>query len=241
MVVPISSKVACWVTDPTLIDFNHKKSNYHVEHLASRAVGVRERIASVTSFRTNIPGIYDVSFTTNTRHWTDLKIMYREWTHYRLAFLAKEIDEMRKRLDEATMVDLEEFATFARNQIEYLQRTQRQMVPYDFHRESLDRHGIKAYTAAPEIWEDMKGHPDFNRKVAALDPNASWEFTREYIGDLAQSQAALARGEILQGQTGPVKGISSHPYVMGDELIRQGQRELFFQWAEKTGLLALRS
>ncbi|RFU32487.1 hypothetical protein B7463_g3852, partial [Scytalidium lignicola] len=178
------------------------------KHLASRAVGVKERIASVTSFRANIPGVYDVSYTTNTRPWTDLKTMYKEWANYRLTFLANELE-----------------AIFADNQINYMQRTRRQMIPYDFHRGSLDQYGVRNYTAAPEIWEKIKRHPDFGQKLAVIDPDASWKYAREYIGDLAYSQATLAHGETLQGQVGPVKWIDGH-YTMGDELIRQGQREL---------------
>jgi hypothetical protein len=167
--------------------------------------------------------------------------MYKEWATYRLSLLARELDEMRKKLEKATEVDLLEFKTFADNQIEYMQRTQRQMIPYAFHRESIDQYGIKEYTAAPEIWEKIQNHPDFDQKVAFIDPNASWEFAREYIGDLAYSQVALARGETLQGQTGPIRGPTKHSYIMGDELIRQGQRELFFRWADNTGLLRLKA
>jgi hypothetical protein len=202
---------------------------------------VRERIASVTSFRADTPGLYDVSYTTNTRHWTDLKILYKEWANYRLAVLSKELQQMRKRVEESATVNPEEFKTFAKNQIEYMKSTWRQMVPYDLHAKSIDRYGVKAYTAAPQIWREMQRHPHFDQKVAAIDPSASWELAREYIGDLALSQASLARGETLQGQTGPIKWTATHPYTMGDELIRQGQRELFFQWADNTGLLVLRS
>jgi hypothetical protein len=200
---------------------------------------VRERIATVTSFRANIPGIYDVSFTTNTRHWTDLQSMYKEWANYRLNFLAKELEAKVIELQKSAPVDLDEFKKFANSQIDYMQRTQRQMVPYDFQRESLSRYGLNNYTVAPEIWEQIKAHPDFEQRLAAIDPDASWKYAKEYVGDLAYSKAALAHGETIQGQVGPIQGLDSQ-YNMGDELIRQGQRELFFVWADKTGLLTLK-
>ncbi|KAL5330178.1 hypothetical protein ACEPPN_003703 [Leptodophora sp. 'Broadleaf-Isolate-01'] len=212
-----------------------------LEHLASRAIGVKERIASVTSFRAAVPGMYDVSYLTNTRPVTDLKIMYKEWAAYRLQVLESEIKDMRAKIEKDDGVDLDEFKTFAANQIEYMQRTQRQMVPHAYNRASNARHGLKAYMDAPMTWERISNHPDFARKVLEIDPDTDWKVAREYVGDLEVSKNALRHGEIIQGQLGPVSWSWEREYVMGDELLRQGQREVFFEWAEKTGLWALRT
>lgn len=216
-----------------------KTTDVRAEHLASRAIGVSERIASVTSFRADIPGVYDVSYTTNTRHWTNLEIMYKQWAKYRLAVLAKELQQMRKVVDDSAYIATDEFKVFAKNQIEYLKNTWQQMVPYELHKLCIDRYGIPSYTAAPETWKDIQSHPLFHQRIATIDERVDWDVAGEYIGDLAHSQASLAKGLTLQGQNGPIKWTAAHPYIMGDELLRQGQRELFLRWAEGTGLLAL--
>lgn len=210
------------------------------EHLASRAIGVKERIASVTSFRAAVPGMYDVSYLTNTRPITDLKIMYKEWAAYRLQVLESEIKDMRAKIEKDDAVDVNEFKTFDANQVEYMQRTERQMVPQAYSRASNARYGLKAYMDAPMIWERISNHPNFSQKLLEIDPDTDWKVAQDYVGDLEVSKNALRHGEILQGQLGPISWIWEREYVMGDELLRQGQREVFFEWAKKTGLWALR-
>ncbi|KAL2070349.1 hypothetical protein VTL71DRAFT_13375 [Oculimacula yallundae] len=212
-----------------------------LEHLASRAIGVKERIASVTSFRAAVPGMYDVSYLTNTRPVTDLKIMYREWATYRLQVLESEIKDMRAKIDKDGEVDLNEFSTFAANQVEYTQRTQRQMVTNVYTKSCIERHGFMEYLNAGPIWDRISNHLDFTQKLSEADPDIDWKVARDYVGDLAMSKNALRHGEILQGQLGPVSWSWEREYVMGDELLRQGQREIFFEWVEKTGLWALKS
>ena len=211
-----------------------------IEHLASRAIGVKERIASVTSFRANVPGMYDESYLTNTRPITDLKVMYREWASYRLQVLESEIRTMRKKIEQDNEVDLTAFKSFAKNQVSYMQRTERQMVPVEYNSVIAEKFGRKAYMDAIATWERISSHPSFSQKLKLLDPDISWKVAREYVGDLESSRNALRHGEILQGQMGPVAWSWERDYSMGDELMRQGQRELFLEWVDKTGLWALR-
>jgi len=195
----------------------------------------------VTSFRAALPGMYDVSYLTNTRPITDLNIMYKEWAAYRLQVLESEIKDMRAKIEKNNAVDLDEFKTFAASQVEYMQRTQRQMVPRAYNKASSERYGLKAYMDAPMTWERITNHPEFAHRLLAIDPDIGWKVARDFVGDLAVSRNALRHGEILQGQLGPVSWSWEREYVMGDELLRQGQREVFFEWAEKTGLWELRT
>ncbi len=185
--------------------------------------------------------MYDVSYMTNTRPITDLKVMYKEWAAYRLKLLESEIQSMREKIEQDGEVDLEQFKAFADNQVEYMQRTQRQMVPPEYNHAITGKLGYKAYMDVTTIWERITNHPNFSQHLMSLDPDISWKVAREYVGDLEFSRNALRHGEILQGQMGPVAWSWEREYTMGDELMRQGQRELFLEWAERTGLWALRA
>lgn len=204
--------------------------------------GVKERIASVTSFRATDPSFYDNSHLTNTRPVTDKKIMYKEWAAYHLEILQEGIQSMRRKIEHNNAVDLTEFARFADIQVEYMKRTQRQMVPIKYSEAAIKHYGLEAYMNARDIWERICTHPKFITTFVGLDvaDEVAWEVARGYIGDWAVARVALKHGEGLQGHLGLVDWKVARPYLMGDELLRQGQKEVLFEWAEKTGLWALR-
>ena len=129
----------------------------------------------MTSFRAALPGMYDVSYLTNTRPITDLNIMYKEWAAYRLQVLESEIKDMRAKIEKNNAVDLDEFKTFAASQVEYMQRTQRQMVPRAYNKASSERYGLKAYMDAPMTWERITNHPEFAHRLLAIDPDIAAE------------------------------------------------------------------
>ncbi|KXG49875.1 uncharacterized protein PGRI_058430 [Penicillium griseofulvum] len=60
-------------------------------HLAARAKGVKERISTITSYRSTLPNMYDSSYTTNVRPYADTTSLYPEWTQYRLRKLRDEL------------------------------------------------------------------------------------------------------------------------------------------------------
>ncbi|KAH0351790.1 hypothetical protein KCU83_g4017, partial [Aureobasidium melanogenum] len=212
-----------------------------LEHLASRAKGVKERIASVASFRANVDGFYDISFTTNTRPMTNTQDLHREWAAYRLNFLKKEIEATLEKVKN-NQISTEDFHVFGKRQVSYMQQTYRQMVPRGLIDRTIKNHGNYGYYHADIIWGDICKCDGFELLLAAARKmEDTWEPARDYQGDLAASRLSLKRGEVLQGQLGRVVPSADawQKYSMGDELLRQGQRELFLGWSDYFGFSSL--
>ncbi|KAG9661956.1 hypothetical protein KCU95_g407, partial [Aureobasidium melanogenum] len=212
-----------------------------LEHLASRAKGVKERIASVASFRANVDGFYDISFTTNTRPMTNTRDLHREWAEYRLKVLKKEIEATLERVRN-NQISTEDFHIFGKRQVGYMQQTYRQMVPHGLIDQTIENHGNYGYYHADRIWENIRKCDGFETLLAAArEMEDTWDPARDYQGDLIASRLSLKRGKVLQGQLGRVIP-SANPwqeYSMGDELLRQGQRELFLGWSDYFGFSSL--
>lgn len=98
-------------------------------HLAARAKGVKERISTITSYRSATPKVYDSSYITNVRPYADTNTLYPEWIRYRLRKLRDELthhlDEMEKEEDAAQ--ERKDIQNLIDQQIDYLQRTSRQI------------------------------------------------------------------------------------------------------------------
>lgn len=165
---------------------------------------------------------------------TDTQDLHREWAEYRLEVLKKEIEATLERVRN-NQISTEDFHIFAKRQVNYMQQTYRQMVPRGLIDETIKNHGNYGYYHADKIWEETHKRANFETILAtANELEDTWEPGRDYQGDLAMSRLALKRGEILQGQLGRVNP-SANPwqrYSMGDELLRQGQRELFLGWSD---------
>ncbi|GAB1214141.1 hypothetical protein ATERTT37_003301 [Aspergillus terreus] len=113
-----------------------------VEHLAARAKGVKERISTITSYRSNVPNVYDSSYLTNVRPYANLKSLYPEWTQYRLRKLRDEITQyLTKSENEPGLFQQEEVQDLIDQQVEYLQRTSRQMVSPQYQKQILEKYG----------------------------------------------------------------------------------------------------
>ncbi|KAH8151949.1 uncharacterized protein LAJ45_03942 [Morchella importuna] len=61
-----------------------------VRHLALRARGTTDRITLVTSYRAKAVGLYDGSFLTNVRPYTNLNVLYPQWIAFRNKILSRE-------------------------------------------------------------------------------------------------------------------------------------------------------
>lgn len=195
-------------------------------------MGVEERNASVTSFRADIPGYYDISFTTNTRPLTNAEDLYREWAEYRLQLMKTEI-ERTPDLIRNGKISVEDFRKFGRYQATYMQQTYRQMIPEHRHQVTSERLLRQEYHQAGAIWKKIQGNCQFDEFLTSvIEDEGTWEPGRDFDGDLALSRFALKLGETLQGQLGrgfPSK-VNWRRYSLGDELLRQGQMQLFFEW-----------
>ncbi|BAE63227.1 unnamed protein product [Aspergillus oryzae RIB40] len=68
----------------------------YIEHQALKAVGGRERISMVTSFRPRSPIIKDETVLTGVRGISDLSTLYSQYTDYRLELLEERLRLMLK-------------------------------------------------------------------------------------------------------------------------------------------------
>lgn len=208
-----------------------------VEHLAARAKGVKERISTITSYRSRSPTVYDSSFMTNIRPYADLKSLYPEWTQYRLRKLKDEIvyhlQRMEKEPTEAQ--NTQSFETFVQSQINYLQQTLRQMIAPEYEEKTIGRFGRSAYYDAPKIWEKVQSLPEFGQLASSADNSRLWYPDSEYWMDLQASTELIRLKKPLKGALGS-NTWAGRRYYMGDELLRQGLNEVFLDWLDHTGL-----
>jgi hypothetical protein len=195
----------------------------------------------VASFRANVDGFYDVSYTTNTRPMTNTQDLHREWAEYRLMVMNKEIEATLEKV-RTNKISTEDFHIFGKRQVNYMKATYRQMVSRSLIDETIRNHGNYGYYHADRIWGEIPRNEEYRQLlVEAGEREDTWEPGREYQGDLAAARLALKRGEVLQGQLGRVvpSRVSWQHYSMGDELLRHGQRELFLEWSDYFGFSKL--
>lgn len=210
-----------------------------VQHLAAKAFGVRERITTITSYCANIPGAYDSSYISNIRSYTDINVLYKQWTEYRLSKMMFEIDRLhRKAADLDEPLDVVAVQQVIESQIQYLKRTSRQLVPFDVQNEVLQKFGASTVQKAAALWEQAQGLDSFEERVTSITQH-NWMPESPLWADLAETQTNIKAGRMLEGQKGRYQWDNARQFCMGDELIRQGLPELFLLWFDATGLFAL--
>jgi len=110
-----------------------------------------DRITLVTSYRAKAVGLWDISFLTNVRPYTDLSVLYPQWSAYRLRVLTENTTAMTRRLASSS-VPHEELQTFLRNQQEYLTTTNNQMVPEATVSAAIAQVGISKFYLVLEMY-----------------------------------------------------------------------------------------
>lgn len=212
-----------------------------VEHLAARARGVRERISTITSYRSGVPTVYDSSYMTNIRPYADLDSLYPEWTRYRLRKLRDEIDNYLGQVerDPKLALDRAGLERLVAAQTEYLRQTARQMIAPQEQQRVLTTYGSAAYYDAPRIWAKVQALPQFAGLAASADRDRVWMAESVYWMDLQHSAEALRQRRPLRSTGGRLVWDHRRPFFMGDELLRQGLNELFLDWLGASGLWAL--
>ncbi|KAJ5151123.1 uncharacterized protein N7482_010375 [Penicillium canariense] len=208
-----------------------------VEHLAARAKGVKERISTITSYRSRHPTVYDSSFMTNIRPYADLNSLYPEWITYRLRKLNDEITYYLNRVEKEPQfaLDLQSLEDLINKQVSYLQQTSRQMIAPGFEKELVERFGKPTYYAAPRIWETVQSYSEFEILAITADDKRLWLPNSVYWMDLQNSIESIRLGKPLGGVFGR-RIWGGRRYYMGDELLRQGLNELFLDWLASSGL-----
>lgn len=209
-----------------------------VEHLAARAKGVRERISTITSYRSKMPNVYDSSYLTNVRPYANLDSLYPEWIQYRLRKLR---DEITQYLDTAenqpgSSFQQQEAQNLIDQQIEYLQRTSRQMVSSEYQKQILEKYGKAAYYDVIRIWETVQSLPEFEKCASSVDQDRGWMPHSIYWVDLQKSIETIRMGKPLHSSSGNYLWTKTRKYYMGDELLRQGLNEIFLDWLGSLGL-----
>ncbi|RAL02993.1 uncharacterized protein BO80DRAFT_351329 [Aspergillus ibericus CBS 121593] len=208
-----------------------------IQHLASRAIGTTERITTITSLRATTPGLYDNSYLTNVRPESDLGVLYREWVRYRVAKVVEEMGYFEGMLEGGDeKVDVETVHRVLETQIGYLRRTVDQVVSYELHDAVIGKYGVHAYYAAEEYWEQVQKCAGFGELVRMSEEKREFRPGSRLWADLYASRMMVENGGVLRGQVGVVKWDNERDYVMGDELLRQGLREVFWEWVGVVGL-----
>ncbi|KAJ5851752.1 uncharacterized protein N7529_011137 [Penicillium soppii] len=207
-------------------------------HLAARAKGVKERISTITSYRSKMPNVYDSSYITNVRPYADTASLYPEWAQYRLRKLRDELtyflDEADKECDPAQ--ERKDIHSLIDQQIDYLRRTSRQMVDPEYTQHILSKYGKPAYYDAPRIWKVVRNLPDFELLASVADAERRWKPESPYWMDLQKSIETIKFGKPVQSVLGTAVLNMSSRYYMGDELLRQGLNEVFLDWFGDSGL-----
>jgi hypothetical protein len=210
-------------------------------HLAARAKGVKERISTITSYRSKMPAVYDSSYITNIRPYADTASLYPEWTQYRLRKLREELtyflDEAEKKNDPAQ--ERRDIHCLINQQIDYLRRTSRQMVDPEYTQLIVKKYGRSPYYDAPRIWETVQSLPDFERLASSADRERRWMPESPHWIDLQESIDKITFGKPLQSMLGTAVLDKTKNYYMGDELLRQGLNEMFLDWLGESGLWEL--
>ncbi|KAJ6002581.1 hypothetical protein N7451_005128 [Penicillium sp. IBT 35674x] len=209
-----------------------------VQHLAARAKGVKERISTITSYRSKVPNVYDSSYITNIRPYADLGSLYPEWTRYRLRKLRDEITYyLDKTGDESSSYfQREELQSIITQQIEYLHRTSRQMVSPEYQQQILKKYGKAAYYDVFNIWDTVQTLPEFESLASATDQERGWMPESVYWMDLQKSIETIRMKSPLESTFGTHVWSKPRNFYMGDELLRQGLNEVFLDWLGSSGL-----
>ncbi|KAF8534511.1 hypothetical protein BDD12DRAFT_756094 [Trichophaea hybrida] len=119
-----------------------------VKHLALPSSSSDDRITIITSFRAKAVGIYDSSFMSNIRPYSDLQELYRQWIDYRLNRLEPGVKKLHDRLRFVQVFDEQDSQEVDEERIvlkEYAKRTLRQMVPLEIVIPLTDRLGCQLF------------------------------------------------------------------------------------------------
>lgn len=104
----------------------------YITHQALRALGAKERITSVTSFRPKSPHLPDDSVLTTVRPVSDLSKLYGDFGEYRLEILEERVRSMlhdiRKKRRAGKKFDTVKFKLFLEKQAAFLQHTNNEIV-----------------------------------------------------------------------------------------------------------------
>jgi hypothetical protein len=223
-----------------------------VKHLALRGSGSSDRITLVTSYRAKAVGLYDSSFLTNVRPYTDLCVLYPQWINYRLQVIAKNSAAMYKR-HLVEDVPRAEMVAFLNAQRQYARCTERQIVPKDFVRAQVSRHGIPVFydvinmfvsgplfRNAPETCPRCGAAEKVDKRHLAVCPMArEWMPESLVWRDLEETRS----GAFLKASRPDLEQVihafrkEDREWGMADELATQGLTEYLLDFLDFFGIM----
>ncbi|KAF7595835.1 hypothetical protein BBP40_004647 [Aspergillus hancockii] len=220
-----------------------------VEHLAARAFGASERITTITSYRAAVTGLYDDSYISNVRPYCDLPGLYAEWTSYRLEGMKQEIEHMQLNITKHMNKDpdafpLDEIYHFSDQQMSYLKRTIRQMVDLTLCADIRRRFDAREINSVGETWARVRNHARFKKSLPeVMTQTMAWEPALPYINDWQETKHMIQFGHAssVLSQQGNFSWQQSkfNDYLFGDELLRQGLKEVLLAWLDRSDLIRL--
>ncbi|RAQ71267.1 hypothetical protein COH20_003454 [Aspergillus flavus] len=220
-----------------------------IEHLAARAFGTTERITTITSYCAAIPGLYDDSYISNVRPYCNLPELYTEWSNYRLEKMKQEIENIQATIIQHVSRDrdsfpLDEVYHFAEQQISYLKRTARQMVDQTLCAEVRRHFGVREINATSEKWVVVRAHQRFKDLLpGVMAQTLVWRPVCLYLSDWEETKYMIRSGNVsfVYSQQGTFSWdqYRFEEYLFGDELLRQGLKEVLLAWLHRFDLLNL--
>lgn len=141
-----------------------------IKHLAlpSRSSTCSDRITIITSFRPRATHIYDSSFMSNIRVYSDLPVLYLQWLSYRLQRLLPNLQRLQDKrrflvtYDEQDLLDEEREMYVLK---EYAKRTLRQMVAPGVVEALVGRFGMTVFYTLRDDYVSGKLFEGKERKV----------------------------------------------------------------------------
>ncbi|KAE8162572.1 hypothetical protein BDV40DRAFT_312368 [Aspergillus tamarii] len=220
-----------------------------VEHLAARAFGATERITTITSYCAAIPSLYDDSYISNVRPYCDLPELYTEWTNYRLEKMKQEIEHMQTTIIQHIDRDrdsfpLDEVSHFAEQQISYLKRTVRQMVDQTLCTDVRRHFDVREINAVGDIWARIRVHRQFKDLLpGVMAQTLTWGLVLPYLNDWEKTKCMIRSGNASLVYSQQRRFSWDHnrheEYLFGDELLRQGLKEVLVAWLHRFDLVNL--
>lgn len=210
-----------------------------IEHLAARAFGSSERITTITSYRVATTGKWDNSFISNIRPYDRLDDLYRQWTLSRLKKMSLEIQAMSTSLEQNQPFPDNDVEVFLEHLSDYSKRTARQMVSPRITTSVATKFSPTASHKAIGYWERIRAVPDIRYHILDATKRTETEMPemQKYLLDWNETKVKIQLGLPETSQQGPFSWDRKREYYFGDELVRQGLKEVLHEWLDKGGLL----
>jgi hypothetical protein len=150
-----------------------------------------------------------------------------------------------KRMDkDPDAFPLNEIYHFTDQQMSYLKRTIRQMVDLTLCADVRRRFDAREINSVGEVWARVRTHPRFKVLLpAVMKQTMAWESAVPYFNDWQETKYMIQCGHAssVLSQQGNFSWCQNEfdDYLFGDELLRQGLKEVLLVWLDRSDLICL--